>query len=70
MPSHIDEFLLIGNHVILIVLLNLEKHFVLKHPMKASLHNSVLVSIHYDIHGDFNCLAACLARITVESNFL
>ena len=70
LPSHVDEFFLVGKHVFLIVLLDFQEHFVLKHPMEASLHHPILVSIHENIHAKFDCLSARFACIAVEGHFL
>ena len=46
LPSHVNEFILIREHVSLVVLLDLEKHFVLMHPVEGTLKNSLFVSVH------------------------
>ena len=65
LPSHVDEIVLVGNHVSLVTFLNLLQHFVFVHTIEASQQNPVLVSIHKDVHADFNGFSAGFAGIAV-----
>ena len=65
LPSHIDKFLLVRKHVFLVILLDLQEHFVLVHPMERAKHQPLFVSIHEYVHAELNCFAACFTCIAV-----
>ena len=70
LPSHIDKLLLVCKHVFLVILLDLQEHFVLVHPMERAKHHPLFVSIHEYVHAKLNRLTTCFACIAVESDFL
>ena len=70
LPSHIDKLLLVCKHVFLVILLDLQEHFVLVHTMERAKHQPLFVSIHEYVHAELDCFAACFACIAVEGDLL
>ena len=70
LPSHIDKLLLVSKHVLLVILLDLQEHFVLVHPMEGAKHQPLFVSIHEYVHAELDCLTACFTCIAVEGDLL
>ena len=55
LPSDINEFFLIGEHVTLVKLVNLHQFTMFVPPIHASVERSGLVPLEQSVHADTNC---------------